>query len=212
MAEDSKLAQIVGQATGTGYRGSTSPRAEEVFGRLREEDPELYAGLMKLAREELAGAIVVKTETKFDWPRYVKNEVEVEENRKKILYVGEAVQLWFDREDIRGKSKLSKFEKKEEIKKNYKIVQWLPPRLEEQQQIKVKYRQTWSFESDDYNFNYFIYSGQIKNGYDCNAWCRSALNSALVNQGIKFPPELFDKVFDPIERGLLRTYKEVKQK
>lgn len=212
MREDSRLATIVRQTTGTSYRESTSPRTEEIFSRLRNEDPELYAGLIKLAKAEFAGAIVVKTETKFDWPRYVKNEVEVEEDGEKFVYVGEAAQLWFDSDAIRGKAKLSKFEKKEEMKKQYQIARWFPPQLKGRLQKETRYKKMWMVESDEYNFKYFISSGQIRNGYDCGAWCRSALNSALANQGIKFPPELFDKVFDPIESGLLRIYKEVKQK
>ena len=206
MTYDSKLAQIVSQAVGKNYRTGSSP--VEVYTKLQHEAPELHAGLMRLAREELTGAIVIQTETKFDWPRHLQNQVEIEEDGREYAYLGEAVELWMQGLNIKGKARLSKLEKHKTIKNNWKVTNWFPPIIEAQPQTRTSYTPLWSFESNEY-CNFVSSRGMVERDYKWSCDYRGALNGGLLNMGINLPHQLFEKVFAPIDAQLLKIYQEV---
>lgn len=210
--KDSALVQIVSQPQLVDYRTHAGQSAENSFLKLRDEYPELYAELMKLAKKELGNAIVVQTESKFDWSRSLRNEIEVEEDEQRHTYVGEAFELRFEGTSIRGNATLTKFRKDNNIKKKLKVVNWFLPKIEIRQQEQVSYQELWKVQAGDFAYEYLLDDGnKNKYGYEHSFYYKGALNDKLLNRGLKISRQLFEKVFTPIDAELVRIYYESKR-
>ena len=114
-----------------------------------------------------------RTETKFDWPRHLQNQVEIEEDGREYAYLGEAVELWMQGLNIKGKARLSKLEKHKTIKNNWKVTNWFPPIIEAQPQTRTSYTPLWSFESNEY-CNFVSSRGMVERDYKWSCDYRGA--------------------------------------
>src|SRR3989344_3658689 len=211
MAEkDSALVKIVHQSHLVGYRDNANANqsAEKLFLQLRETYPEFYDKLIRLAKVELAENMPVKTESRFNWPTHLQNQVEVEAYGLNYVYVGEALDLWFQGNDIRGNAKLTKLQKNKTIQKSWKL---FPLRIETRP--VERYETVWTFRATEWKEKYLLCDGGSgRHGYSQSFYYRGALNDKLLNKGIKLPHELFEQIFAPIDAENLRVYQKVKEK
>ncbi|MDO8510891.1 MAG: hypothetical protein Q7S55_01875 [Nanoarchaeota archaeon] len=205
VGKDSSLVKIVDQSQLAGYRDNVNRGAEELFLRLRENHPELYSELMRLAKAELAENMPVKTESRFNWPTYLQNQVEVD--GQNYAYVGVAMDFWFQGNDIRGNAKVTKLQKNKTIQKSWKL---FPPRID--RRPVERYETVWSVQASEWKEKYLLCDGGTRiHGYGQSFYYRGALNNKLLENKIKLPHQLFEQIFAPIDAEILRIYQKLKK-
>ena len=211
MAEkDSALVKIVHQSHLVGYRDNANANqgAEKLFLQLRETHPECYDELIRLAKVELAETIITLAESRFNWPKNLQNQVEVEVDGQNYVYVGVAMDLWFQNNDIRGNAKLTKLQKNKTIQKSWKF---FPPRVEARP--VERYETVWTVQASEWKEKYLLCDGGSNRfGYGQSFYYQGALNDKLLKDGIKLPHELFEHIFAPLDAEMLRKYQEIKKK
>lgn len=147
-------------------------------------------------------------ELRLDYSKGMKNEFVVQEDGKTVKYVGEATDLNFDGLDITGRAVLTRFDKVVEVEIRKRRVRRFPPKTEVTDVAVEKEKKVWSVETDFYE--YFVNSGELHGGTNCDADYRSALKGAAANEGLAISDQLLDAVFGPIDQELLKRYTEVK--
>lgn len=208
--KDSALVKIVAEPQPAGYRDNAKQSAEPLFLQLRETHPEWYDELMRLAKAELVDTMIVREESKFNWPTYLQNQVEVEAYGLNYVYVGEAMDFWFsgNGKDIRGNAKLTKLQKNKTIKKSWKL---FPPRIETR--VVEKYETIWTVRATEWNGKYLLCDGGRGTGVPAghSFHYRGALHDKLLENKIKLPGQLFEQIFAPIDAEILRIYQKLKK-
>jgi hypothetical protein len=148
-------------------------------------------------------------EARLNQKTHLKNEVVIPTDEEIAVYVGEAIGLYFDGMDIRGSARLSKYDRTEGIKNQRKLVQWFPPKFQTEEVPVVSDRRIWTLNSD--NYDYFVSSGELKTGYDCDAHYRADLKGKAANQGLRLSHKLFEMVFGPIDSEILDMYRQARR-
>jgi hypothetical protein len=150
-------------------------------------------------------------EVRLNQKTYLRNEVVISTDEETAVYVGEAIGLHFDGMDIRGKARLSRYDRTKGTKNKRKLVQWLPPKFQTEEVPFVNDTRLWKIDSGEYNHEYFLSYGELQTGYDCTAHYRAALKGAAANIGLKLSHELFEMVFEPIDSEILDMYKQARR-
>jgi len=141
-----------------------------------------------------------------DLVEYLCNEVVVPTDKKTIVYVGEAIDLYFEDMAIKGRARLSKYERTKGTKNKIKPTQWFPPKFQTQEVPFVKDKRIWRINSSEYhNSYYFLSDGKLQTEY------RDALKEMAENQRLGLSHKLFEMVFGPIDSEIMEIYKQVKR-
>ncbi len=141
------------------------------------------------------------------------NEYEVRDGPEIVVYVGEALNLYYENNSVRGKARLTRYNREYRgMKTRRKMLKLFPPKFETMQVPDNKDVKVWSIESGKYNFEYFIFKGEPALDYSKKSSYRGALKKQGIINKLSLSPELFDAVFNPIDREIMKRYKEVKKK
>lgn len=158
--------------------------------------------------EKQKGNNLLTLESKVDFSRNVTNEVVLKADGQTVKYIGYAEDLWIDGNDIRGRAKLRRYDLREKVKKGIKIISWFPPRIKTEEVNSQEWIKRWGVVSDESNHKYFVSSGKLANGYDCDAYYRAALKGSAADDGINLSNEIFEAVFGPIDNKIMELYRK----
>lgn len=183
--------------------------------REREENKKREAeekkAYVQIPRQELGRQgedSVLTLESKVGFSPNISNEVILEAEGQSVKYIGYANGLHFD-DGIRGSAFLERYDLVEKVKNVRKRISWFPLKTEVQEVRNQKWVRRWIFKTDG-NYKYFLSEGfdnkpEPKIGYKSHEY-RGSLKSDAANHDINLASELFDSVFDPIDKKIMEMY------
>jgi len=141
-------------------------------------------------------------ESKIKMKTYLKNEVVIPTDGETVVYVGEAIGLYFPTNgNIRGKARLSRYDRREGKAIEKKLVRLVPLTFQTREFPVAKDNRIWTFETS--NYTYFLHDGNHSDVY------RDGIKEQAAHHELKLSDELFNKVFGPIDSEIMKMNQEL---